>query len=502
MTRKPTASPRPPDPLAFFGALKWLDGTPLDRQIESYRQRLFRKALFDLDAHGIPRINLVLAGRAKKNWKSADLVLAALYRLLAWRSPGGNQCYILANDEGQAADDLEIAKKLAGVNPLLGDAVTVRAKGIERRDGRGSLEILPAKDIAGSHGKTYLFCGFDEIHEYRDYALLEALQPDPTRPDALMWITSYASLYHKPGAPLFDLFTAGKRGTDARMLFSWYAADYVTDPAFTSRSPEEKANPSLARFAPGYLDQQRSRLPAHKYRRLHLNLPGLPEGSAYTAERVMDAIARGVTVRPYQSGLRYVAFVDMSGGSDDDAVLAIGHADAEGRAVLDRLVNQGRKPPFDPDAAVARFVSVLQEYRITKVTGDSYAGQTFKAAFTKRGISYTVAAHPKTQLYEALEPHLNGGKVVLLDHPECESQLLSLMWRGSKIDHPAGEHDDFANAAAGVVQGLLTTKAGPRVRRFGEVAEAQREAAELTPAKVLSGGAAYLDQRLRRFFED
>jgi hypothetical protein len=36
---------------------------------------------------------------------------------------------------------------------------------------------------------------------------------------------------------------------------------------------------------PDYLVQQQGRVPAHVYRRVHLNLPGLPEGAAYTAER-------------------------------------------------------------------------------------------------------------------------------------------------------------------------------------------------------------------------
>ena len=34
-----------------------------------------------------------------------------------------------------------------------------------------------------------------------------------------------------PGVTLFDLCAGGRAGTDPRMLFSWYAADYTTDPA-------------------------------------------------------------------------------------------------------------------------------------------------------------------------------------------------------------------------------------------------------------------------------
>jgi hypothetical protein len=46
---------------------------------------------------------------------------------------------------------------------------------------------------------------------------------------------------------------------------------------------------------------------------------------------------------------------------------------------------------------------------------------------------------------------LNGGRIVLLDHPNLESQLLRLIWRANKIDHPGSEHDDYANGAAGAL---------------------------------------------------
>lgn len=439
------------DPAKFFSKLRWLDGKPL--VLEPYRMNIMRQALFTFDNDGRPEYNLALLGRAKKNWKSADLILAALYRLLAWKSPAGNQCYVLANDEDQAADDLELAKKIVNVNPILANAVDVRQKFIERKDGRGFLEILPAGDVAGSHGKTYLFCGFDEIHGYRSWDLFEALALDPSRPDALQWITSYASIYHRPGVPLFDLLATAKKGDDPRMFFSWYAADYCTDPGFAELAPELRANPSIASWAnPDYLEQQRRRLPSHKFRRLHLNLPGSPEGCAYNAEKVMDSIARGIAVRLPDAAINYFAFVDMSGGSSDDAVLAIAHLGTEGRAILDRIADQGQRPPFDPRKAVERFAAILKEYRISAVTGDRYAGETFRADFQSQGISYRLSALSKSEIYEAIEPKLNSAEVVLLDIATLESQLLGLVWRGSKIDHPSGEHDDFANAAAGAVQ--------------------------------------------------
>jgi phage terminase large subunit-like protein len=155
------------NPLKFFSRLKWIDESPLMDVIEPYRQKIFTEELYTFDPNGRPRFNLALIGRAKKCWKSADLMLADLYRLLAWKSAGGNQCYNFANDLDQANDNLELAKKLISVNPVLDDAVYVKQRMIERKDGTEFLEILPAGDVVGTHGKTYLFAGFDEIHGYK-----------------------------------------------------------------------------------------------------------------------------------------------------------------------------------------------------------------------------------------------------------------------------------------------------------------------------------------------
>ena len=452
------------NPLAittFIDSLNWIDGRPLHRVMEPYRRSLFERFFGKLDARGHPFYNLGLFGRSKKNWKSADAVVAGLYALTG-ESLGGSQVLLVSNDEGQSADNLSLAKKIIQRNPALKMVLAIQLKTITRRDGRGFMQILPAKFAVGEHGKTFRLLIVDEIHGHRDYNLLEALQPDPHRPDCQTWITSYASIFHKPGVPLFDLMQLGKTGTDPRMLFSWYGGDFTTDPNYRDKSPEERANPSLASFTPGYLEQQQRRLPAHKYRRLHLNLAGLPEGSAFQPEPIMDAIDRGVRVRQPEPGITYHAFVDMSGGSNDDATLAIGHQDANDHSVLDLLMNQGQAPPFDPIKAVERFCTTLKAWGIHHVTGDRFAGNTFQSAFQERGMGYQVADQTASEAYEAMEPLLNSSKIILLDHPEMESQLLSLIWKGGKITHPSGEHDDFANACAGLVN-LLAAGIGPEL---------------------------------------
>src|SRR5262249_17177107 len=139
--------------------------------------------------------------------------------------------YLLGNDEGQADDGFDLGTKVVAASPALRERLVVKRKVIERRDGRGFLMILPAQNAGGQHGKSYRAALFDEIHGYKTWDLLEAMQLDPTRPDSQMWLTSYASIHHRPGVPLFDLFAKGKARSDPRMHFSWYAADFTTDPA-------------------------------------------------------------------------------------------------------------------------------------------------------------------------------------------------------------------------------------------------------------------------------
>lgn len=449
-------------PMEVFAKLGWVDGRPLTELIEPYRATLFGKAFeydgeVDLTKPGTTsRVNhnLILSGRAKKNWKTGDGVLWCLYRLLFWRSWGGNQIYTIANDEDQAGDDLELGKKLIAINRGLASRLKVKNNVIERRDGRGFWEILPAGDVKGTHGKTFLLCMFDEIHGFKNWDILEAMQLDPSRADAQLWLTSYASLHHRPGVPLFDLMKLGREGKDPRMVFNWYSADFTTDANFADATPEDRANPSRGTWADSnYLEQQKTRLPFHRYRRLHLNLPGLPEGSAFTYEKIDAAIDRGVPVRSPNETLRYFGFVDMSGGSNDDACLGIAHRDpSRDRIVLDLCTNQGPPPPFDPMKAVKVFAKVLKEYRVVTVVGDAYAGETFRAAFEKEGIGYSVSELTKSEIYEAMEVLLNTGRAVLLDQEVMESQFLGLVWKGGKIDHGSGEHDDWSNSASGALQ--------------------------------------------------
>lgn len=433
-------------PMKFLGLLTWLDGRPLLEVMEEYRREIFSTALHTFRPDGSPLYRRVLTGRAKKNSKTTDAVLAALFKCLAWKAHGqkGNEVYFVASDLGQANDDLDLCKKLVRLNPLLADELTIKSNVIERRDGKGFLEILPAGDAQGLHGKTYLFLVVDELHTQKDYKVLEALEIDRTRPDAVQWFASYASLYRHAGVPIVDMLKQHEAKSDPRLYVSWYSGTV------------EEANPSLnGPLGPTIADiedAQRS-LPSFIFRRLYMNLGGQPDGAAFDADSVEACTVPGRKVLPPQDDLTYYAFTDMSGGGADDSTLAIAHQNEEGRAVLDLVMDQGPRigGTFSPEGAVQKFAEVLKQYRCQSVTGDRYAGEWPREAFVKCGIAYEVSERNRHEIYAALEPLINSGTVELLDVPKVMQQLIGLVLKGDKIQHVPSEHDDWINAAAGAL---------------------------------------------------
>ncbi|MDE3039656.1 MAG: hypothetical protein KGJ82_03630 [Nitrospirota bacterium] len=429
-------------PLDFFALLRWWDGRPLLDVIPIFWQAIITEALYTIRPDGSPQFNRTLWGMGKKNMKTLMLVLSGLYKLLAWKPAGhkGNQCYLIASDLGQADDDLDLGKKLIRCNPVLSNEVVMKQNVIERRDGHGFCEILPAQNAATLHGKTYLWKGHDELHTQKSYDALEALELDRTRPDAVASFASYASLSRHAGVPLVDMLKQHEAKSDPRLYVAWYSGSI------------EEANPALnTPLGPtraSIEDAQRS-LPSWIFRRLYLNLPGQPDCAAFDADAVEAAIMAGRTVLPPRPTLDHAAGCDLSGGGGDDAVLAIAHDD-NGKVVLDCLVDQGARVnrTFSPEDTVRKFAEVLKQYGLRTVTGDRYAARWPVLAFEKHGITYKPAEMNRSQIYAAFEPLLNSGRCELLDHPKLLQQFVGLIRKGEKIDHGSNEHDDHSNAAA------------------------------------------------------
>ena len=165
-------------------------------------------------------------------------------------------------------------------------------------------------------------------------------------------------------------------------------------------------------------------------------------------EAILPCVSLDVRERAPMSSVRYHAFVDPSGGSADSMTLAIGHREKD-VIVIDAV--RERRPPFSPEDVVAEFSALLKSYRITRITGDRYAGEWPRERFREHGISYEPAQKPKSDLYRDMLPIINSRKLDLLDDARLLTQMLGLERRTARggrdsIDHAPGAHDDLANA--------------------------------------------------------
>ena len=166
--------------------------------------------------------------------------------------------------------------------------------------------------------------------------------------------------------------------------------------------------------------------------------------------RLMSSPNQRAPIRtPDQS---YEGFCDPSGGSADSMTLAIGHREGD-NVIIDAL--RERKPPFSPDDVVSEFSDLLKTYKVSKVSGDKYAGLWPTERFKAHDISYEPAEKPKSDLYRDLLPLLNSRRIELLDDRKLLAQLCGLERRTTRagkdsIDHMPGGHDDVANCVAGL----------------------------------------------------
>lgn len=396
---------------------------------------------------------------AKKNAKTLMLISSAMILLHTDKPMGRKGCQVVyvANDEGQADENLDFTKKLYRANPIMLDAVRIKSNVIELKDGSGYIEIVASKNADGLHGRSYRLLCFDELHAQTDYRVLEALELDPTRLDAQQLFASYSPLTPRPGIPITDMLAQHRDGVDPRFF------------VFSRSGSIEDANPALGGplgSTKEEIENARVRLPTWHWRRLFLNLPGQDASAAFDGNAIERCVVKGRHSLPPQPGITYQGFTDMSGGGSDDSTLAIGHLTAEGRIVVDVLLDQGARGngTFDPNRAVAKFADTLKLYRCSVVCGDRFGGQWPRKAFEAHGIHYDVAEKNRSALYSNLEPLLNGGLVELLDHPNLIAQLIGLVRKGEKIDSPPGEHEDHANAVAGVAAMLKSARPEPRVR--------------------------------------
>ena len=357
---------------------------------------------------------------------------------------------VIAADRKQARVIMRYVKGLVCAVKML--AQTIEA---ERQDSidlanRVTIEVHSAS-FRTTRGYTIVAALLDELAFWRseedssnpDHEIIAAIRPAmATIPSALLLCAS--SPYAKKGA----LWESYQRyfGHDGPILV-WNAATRVMNPSVPQAFIESEYEKDPASAEAEYGAEFRTDIEAYVSR-----------------EAVESCVEWSVYERGPLRGTRYVAWVDPSGGSADSFTLGIAHKQDE-IGVLDAV--REVRPPFSPEWVVNEFADLCKSYRISKVTGDRYAGEWPREQFAKRGIKYEPSEHPKGTLYLNFLPLINSGKVRLLGNKRLVSQLVGLernTARGGKdsIDHARGGHDDVANAVAGAL--LLATEKRPRMR--------------------------------------
>ena len=157
---------------------------------------------------------------------------------------------------------------------------------------------------------------------------------------------------------------------------------------------------------------------------------------------------------PKMTGVKYLAFLDPSGGRNDSFTIAICHREKSEKIIIDVL--RERRPPFRPTEVVAEFSMLLKNFGITSAKSDRYGGEWVTEAFQKHGITVEASEFSASELYVEFLPIILNGAVELPDNARLTAQLVNLERRtrtGGKdlITHFPGGHDDLANAAAGAV---------------------------------------------------
>jgi hypothetical protein len=427
--------------------LKVLFGIPLD----GGERQLFRECTGRQDPAkgGHSEAWLVIGRRGGKSFILA-LVAVFLASFHDWRpflGPGEvATIMVIAQDRRQARHIMRYIKGLLSGVPMLARIVRSETRETITLVNQVVIEIHSAS-FRSTRGYTIVAALLDELAFWPtdnaaepDYEVVNAISPGmATIPGAMLLCAS--SPYARKGA----LWDAHRKhfGKDGDPILVWQADTRRMNPTVPQRWIDEKMERDPASAAAEYGAQFRSDIE-----------------SFISREAIEACVSIGVRERPPVSGTWYKAFVDPSGGSGTDSMtLAIGHR--EGSVAVIDLVREV-KPPFSPEAVVEEFCPLLKAYRVSSVQGDKFAGEWPREQFKKRGVRYEAAARPKSDLYRDLLPAINSRRIELLDHPRLVQQIVGLerrtAWGGrDSIDHADGQHDDIANACAGLTAMLASS---------------------------------------------
>jgi hypothetical protein len=398
------------------------------------------------------RVQEFVAVVGRRGGKSRALATLAIYlaALCEHRLAPGERglVLVLAQNQRAARIILDYAEAAFDATPLLRKLVAGRSDNVIELNTGVALEVR-WQSFRAVRGFTYLAAMCDEVaywwsedsYANPDVETLAAIRP------GLLTTQGQLVLASSPYARKGVLWDAYRRH---------YGAD--GDPAvLVVKGTTRELNPTVPQ---AWIDAELARDPVRN--RAEYFAEFRADIETFINRDVVEACVGDFFELSPAPDIRYRAFVDPAGGSGGDSFsLAVAHKDGD-NVVVDCV--RERRPPFSPSDVVTEFAQLLREYRVTRVTGDKWAGGFPPEAFRTAGISYEPAPKPKSDIYVELLPLLNSGRLVLPKNDRLVQQLVALERRTARgsgrdsIDHPPGANDDVANAVAGAA--LLARKPG------------------------------------------
>lgn len=429
--------------------LRAAEGLPLNRsQREAFRAVADRKP-------PTKRVRelWVIAGRraGKDSIASAVATAAAIGRYEQHLRPGERATVMcLAVNREQARIVHKYIAAYFAQNQLLRPLVARQTDdGLELTN---SVDVVVATNSYRSvRGRTIACVILDEVAFWRDQ--------DSSNPDVEIYYALLPGLVTLPGSMLIGITSSYRR---SGLAYDKWRSHYAQadDDVLVVKGPSMIFNPTLPqRIIDAALARDPEAASAEWLSEWRSDLCDFLD-----RELIEAAVDHGVRIRPPQSGIRYVAFADPSGGRGDSFTAAIAHAESKA-AVLDCLYE--RRAPFDPSTVVAEIAALLRSYKVTEVVGDRYAAEWVVRAFNQVSIRYHHRERDRSALYLDVLPAFASGRVRLLDNPRLIHQFANLERRVSRagrdrVDHGPNGQDDVANACAGALV-LVSSRPAPLV---------------------------------------
>lgn len=429
----------------WFICLRAIYGLPIKTD---WGRRVFRDCT-GRDAAKLPKSGvqsaLILTGRRSGKSRIAAVIaaysaaLAGLESKLSAGETGLISVVSPTRKQGRIVRDY--VRALFDAPMLAAEVVKERSQDAFQLRSGTRLEIL-ASDFRSLRGYSQLavvvdeiaFMGLEDSSKIRtDTQLVQSLQPALATTGGKL--IAISSPYAKSGWA-YQTYQKYYGNNSSRDILVWNASSKYMNPTLPQKFLDRMKAEDLASFNSEFLGNFRDDV---------CNFIPL--------EVIQNLVVKNRFENIPRAGIKYQAFVDLSGGRSDASALAIGHRDEKKKIILD--VIDWHQSPHNPFEVVAAMANRLQEFSIKKVTGDAYSAEFADRAFKDRGIHYEKCPKTKSALYAELLPVLCSGDIELLDNKLLVKQLSSLERRtraGGKdiIDSPPKGHEDTANALAGV----------------------------------------------------